>query len=540
MFQKLSIKAKLSITFISVFALFVLAIVTAMNGVFTTSNRFDQFFTTSQVRYTAYQTMFADGLLSSVALRNLVLKPKLKKPYDVVPKAIERFDNAYKSAVKAAQDNPDTLEALKGIEENWQKARAAKLKVLELMKNGDVENATEVLTAEEHPPWQQVRIAVQKLVLAEEAMTRELRQAMLANKTSTIRNSLILTCIALILGGLIAWLVVRNIKHVFQNIINSLTDIASGEGDLTRRLNDKGNNEVAQLGNAFNQFVSKIQNLVRHIAETGTTLTTSAKEMSELSVHTKLNMNQQDSKIDQVATAMTEMTATVQEVAHSAAEASSAAQAADVEAINGNKLVKQAVSAISDLADEVKDSAQTIAMLDENAEQIGTVLDVIRGIAEQTNLLALNAAIEAARAGEQGRGFAVVADEVRTLASRTQASTQEIQEMIERLQQGAKSSVKAMDHSQQKSSSVVDLANQAGAALSSITSAVSQIAAMNDQIATAAEEQSSVSEDINKNIVSISTLASQAAQSAEHSAGRSQELERMAEQLHQTISMFRV
>lgn len=237
---------------------------------------------------------------------------------------------------------------------------------------------------------------------------------------------------------------------------------------------------------------------------------------------------------------MNEMTATVQEVARNAADASDAAHAADSEAVNGNLIVDNVTSAINDLALEVQESAGTIATLEENAEQIGTVLDVIRGIAEQTNLLALNAAIEAARAGEQGRGFAVVADEVRTLASRTQDSTREIQSMIERLQEGSKSAVLAMDQSQKKTERVVEQAHKAGEALTSITMAVSRIADMNTQIATAAEQQSAVSEDINENVVGINTLAIDAAGSAEHTTANSQDLERVAADLQDAISTFKV
>lgn len=540
MFKSMSIKARLSAAFIVAFLLFGLGVGTALNGVFSTSERFEHFFATSQVRYTAYQTMFSDGLLSGMALRNLVLKPHIRKPYKVVPTAIERFDTAYANAVNAAGDDAGTLEKLKKIDRHWQVSRAAKLKVLDQVKAGDVEGATETLNTVEHPNWQQVRIAVQKLTLVEEARARELRAQMLENKNAIIRNSLLLSLVAILSGALIAWLVIRSIKRTFGHVIQSLNDIASGEGDLTRRLDEQGRDEVAQLGGAFNRFVSRIQELIRQIRETGDTLTSSAKQMTEMSVETKYSMNQQESKIDQVATAMNEMTATVQEVARNAAEASSAAQSADSEAGNGNQLVKQAIGSINDLASEVDQSAQNIASLDQNAEQIGSVLDVIRGIAEQTNLLALNAAIEAARAGEQGRGFAVVADEVRTLASRTQDSTQEIQAMIEQLQQGTKTAVQSMDQSREKTGAVVDVAKQAGEALTSITRAVSQIADMNSHIATAAEEQSAVSEDINQNVVSINTLANQAAATAEQAAASSQDLERLAEQLQQAISQFRV
>jgi len=540
MMKQLSMKAKLTAAFLIVFVLFGTAIALAVQGVMKTSQRFDDFFTTSQVRYTAYQKMYSDGLLSGIALRNLVLRPELKKPFEVVPAAIKRFDEAYQTALAASEGNLETLAELETISAQWEQNKGSKLEVLERMRAGDIEGAKELLVTVEHPTWQKIRVAMQNLTNAEEQNTLALRAQMMEEKEAVLRNTLGLTVLAIVLGALVAFVVIRALKRAFCHVIESLTDIASGEGDLTRRLDEAGRDEVAELGRAFNRFVIKIQALVKQVAETGEQLMAESQAMTDMSVDTKLNMNQQESKLDLVATAMNEMTATVQEVARNASEASSGAQEADKEAGAGNRMVDEVVAAINDLAHEVRESARTIGSVENNAEQIGTVLDVIRGIAEQTNLLALNAAIEAARAGEQGRGFAVVADEVRTLASRTQESTREIQEMIERLQGGARGAVEVMRHSEQKTDDVVERAGRAGEALKRITRAVSSIAEMNTQIATAAEEQSAVSEDINENVVSIHTLATQAAESAEQTSNRSQALQRVAEDLQRTIGAFRV
>jgi len=540
MFTSFSIKARLTAAFLTVIILFGLGTWSAMRGVLVSSQQFDGFFSENYVRQTTYQTMFSSGLLSGIALRNLVLNPALKKPYTVTPKAIAKFDTALANAMKLAKGDADILSELKQIDAHWQKSRAAKLQVLELVKANKLDEAKKLLVTEEHPNWQKVRISVQKLALAEEASAKQVRTALLKDKNATIRNTLILSLLAVVLGAIIAVLIIGNVRNAFKRIIDSLNDIASGDGDLTQRLDDSGRDEVAMMGRAFTQFVAKIQGLSGHIAETGTQLTKSAGNMTENSTETKYSMNQQESKVEQVATAMNEMTATVQEVARHAAEASDAAQDADREAVAGSRIVTQVVHAINDLATEVRESATTITSLEQSTEQIGTVLDVIRGVAEQTNLLALNAAIEAARAGEHGRGFAVVADEVRTLASRTQQSTQEIHSMIEKLQEGSKSAVLAMEQSQQKTSKVVDEANRAGEALNTITVAVSRIAEMNTQIATAAEEQSAVSEDINKNVVSISTLAQQAAASAEYTASLSHDLLQVSDSLQQSISVFKI
>ncbi len=530
---------KLGMAFSLVIVFFLTASWVSMSATQSIGNKFEHFFQKNYARQHAYQTMFADGLLSGIALRNLVLSPKLVKPYTVVPKAIKRFDDALQTANSLATNNPSLQNALAKIKTHWLKTRSAKLKVLDAMKSGDIEAAKQILITQEHPHWQKVRISVQKLVLTEEKHVTQLKKEMLQETSQAKISSLIFTLVIIALTIAVAFLITRLIKKTLSGIIGSLNNIASGEGDLTRRLDEAGKDEAAQLAKAFNEFVEKIQVLIHDANESGLQLTSSAQQLSEISVDTKLNVNQQESKIEQVATAINQMASTVQEVARHATEASSAAQQADSESTNGQNVVTQVISSISDLATEVHNTAEVIHTVEENADQIGTVLDVIKGIAEQTNLLALNAAIEAARAGEQGRGFAVVADEVRTLASRTQESTQEIQAMIERLQEGAKSAVKAMQQGEEKTQQTVDKAQQAGEALTLITAAVSKIVDMNTQIASAADEQSSVAEDINHNITSISTLSVQAAEGAEHTAASSQELERLAAELQKRMSSFK-
>jgi len=540
MLSNMSIQKKLIVANILVISLFIVALWSALTGMFSTSNESDKFFNENLSRQSAYQTMFADGLLSGVALRNLVLKPKAKKPHKVVVAAIQRFDDAFKLVRSMPQKNDQLISDYASIEKAWKKSRKAKLRVLELVKAGEVESAITLLKTVEHPNWRKVRIAVQKLKNQESAKNKTIQEDMLAHTSFTLTRTLIIAVVATFLSILIGFFITRSIKVAFSTVTDSLNDIASGDGDLTQRLNEKGGKEVQQLAVAFNSFVVKIQNLIKQVSGTSEKLSTEMKQLTELSVDTKLNVNQQEGKIEQVATAMNEMTATVQEVARNASQASESAHSADSESSKGQRVVGEVITSINALAEDVGHTSETINVLKEDTEQIGSVLDVIKGIAEQTNLLALNAAIEAARAGEQGRGFAVVADEVRTLASRTQESTQEIQQMIERLQAGAISAVDAMDKGKGNTQVTVEKAELAGQALSAITQAVSHIAEQNTQIATAAEEQSSVSEEINQNIVSVNTLSIQAAQGAEHTAASCQELERTANELQQMISMFKV
>ncbi|MDH5191956.1 MAG: methyl-accepting chemotaxis protein [Gammaproteobacteria bacterium] len=265
-----------------------------------------------------------------------------------------------------------------------------------------------------------------------------------------------------------------------------------------------------------------------------------SEQASLLMEQTSQGIQQQHGDIDQVATAMNEMMATVQEIAKSAASAAEAAHEADVEADKGKIVVTEAMGAMSALSDRIDSTSSAVASLAADTDAIGSVLDVIRGIAEQTNLLALNAAIEAARAGEQGRGFAVVADEVRTLASRTQESTQEIQSMIERLQDGASNAVTAMGKGKEQTVKSEELVENAVESLAMIAASVAMINTMNAQIASAAEEQGAVAEDINRNIVNISQVANQASESVHAMSTSSEELGQMSLKLSQLISRYNV
>ncbi|MFW5453657.1 methyl-accepting chemotaxis protein [Thioalkalivibrio sulfidiphilus] len=346
--------------------------------------------------------------------------------------------------------------------------------------------------------------------------------------------------LVLVLGMGLAWVIARGIVKPLCETVARLDDIAQGEGDLTQRLPVEGKNELTQLAVAFNAFVTKIQDVVRQVAGATSQLAAASEELSATAEQTTNQVRRQQNETDQVATAMNEMTATVQEVARNATDAAAAARETDQEASAGRDVVGATIRSIESLASEVENAAGVIQRLSADSEEIGKVLDVIRGIAEQTNLLALNAAIEAARAGEQGRGFAVVADEVRTLASRTQESTHTIQEMIERLQGNASSAVTVMEKGRVQATGSVEQAAKAGQSLKSITGAVARITDMNTQIASAAEEQSAVAEEINRNVVNISQAVDETASGSQQISTASDELARLAAELQGMVGQFKV
>ncbi|WP_370686826.1 MULTISPECIES: methyl-accepting chemotaxis protein [Pseudomonas] len=283
-----------------------------------------------------------------------------------------------------------------------------------------------------------------------------------------------------------------------------------------------------------------LRELIGGIRDGVTQIASAAEELSAVTEETSAGVNSQKVETDQVATAMHEMTATVQEVARNAEEASQAAAAADGEAREGDKVVAEAIAQIERLASEVVRSTDAMSVLQQESQKIGSVMDVIKAVAEQTNLLALNAAIEAARAGEAGRGFAVVADEVRALAQRTQKSTEEIEGLVAGLQNGTQQVANVMNNSRSLTDSSVDLTRKAGVSLENITRTVSNIQSMNQQIAAAAEQQSAVAEEISRSIINVRDVSEQTAAASDETAASSVELARLGNQLQMMVSHFRV
>jgi len=350
----------------------------------------------------------------------------------------------------------------------------------------------------------------------------------------------VMLVLGLIIGGAVAFFNERMITQPLNTAVNAMHDIASGEGDLTCMLKVRGNDEIAELCVSFNGFASKIRELVKEVAASTAQVASAAEEMSVITSQTTEDVAAQKSQTEQVATAIEEMSVTVREVSQNAQQAMTSAHEADTESSSGSEVVNETVNNITTLAEEVEHASGVIHELEGDVTAISTVLDVIRDIAEQTNLLALNAAIEAARAGEQGRGFAVVADEVRTLASRTQDSTQEIQQMIQRLQSGAKRAVTVMTEGREKANQSVDQAQRAGASLNKITQMVSTISDMNTMIASSAEEQGNVAEEVNRNIHSITELSDRTYESTEQMARASDELAKLSADLRNLVSQFKV
>ncbi|MEJ2425715.1 MAG: methyl-accepting chemotaxis protein, partial [Candidatus Thiodiazotropha sp.] len=298
--------------------------------------------------------------------------------------------------------------------------------------------------------------------------------------------------------------------------------------------------EIGNIADAVNGMLNKFHKIIKQVSGSTVEVSSASQELARITSESSRSLQQQLLETSQVATAMTEMSSTVAEVANSTSNAASAAESANRAADEGQNIVQLTVKTIESLANDVERGTGLISNAEKDSEAIGSVLGVILGVAEQTNLLALNAAIEAARAGEQGRGFAVVADEVRTLASRTQQSSGEIQDMIARLQSSSRQAVQAMEEGRTRAQASVEQATKAGEALEVIDSSVNSIHNLNTQIASAAEEQSSVTEEINRNITKINQMAEIASEGANQTAAASEQLTGLASDLQGLIQQFKV
>lgn len=355
-----------------------------------------------------------------------------------------------------------------------------------------------------------------------------------------VTGSLGLVVILSLAAAGLAWLVQASIVKPVERVVKALRDISEGEGDLTRRLPVEGNDEITALACCFNTFVERLHSIIGSVAETAREVTENASMLSQLSKENEKAIRSQESEIQQIVQAMREMASVVGDITYSVTETAAKALEADNSAASGKAVVIKTTQQIENLTDEIQTASDVIDRLRNETVSIGSVLDVIRGVAEQTNLLALNAAIEAARAGEQGRGFAVVADEVRTLASRTQSSTTEIQEMIERLQIGSKEAVEMMAAGSTQATATMSLAGEATASLEDITSVVSIIRDRTNQVAAASEQQSASTKQIESSVDSISSVAATTAESSSRISANASNMSDVASRMMELVSRFKL
>jgi len=383
-----------------------------------------------------------------------------------------------------------------------------------------------------------IRGLLAELVKAEEVLIKIRGNEQKNASDFVIRITIIGTLVAVALSIIIAFFITRGITRPIALINDRLKDVA--DGDLTKRINLDSKDELAELSHYLNNFLERLQKTVHSIMQSADHLASAALQVKTVTSESSHKLNQQKDETIQVATAITEMTAAVEDVARSCHSANDSASHANTRTNEGNELVQETLLSIKSLTNNVENSFEVLNDLKSKSENIGTVLDVIRNIAEQTNLLALNAAIEAARAGEQGRGFAVVADEVRTLAKRTQDSTSEIQTIIMDLQAGSEEAVSVMELSRQKSTTTLEQAEKTGEYLTLISQAISEVLDLNTQISTAAQEQTAVTQDVNRSVVNIEDISKASAASAKETEKAGEEVSEQSDNLRKLVSHFKV
>jgi methyl-accepting chemotaxis protein len=460
-----------------------------------------------------------------------------EKTIDLIGKRDQMVTDA-QAAYEKLIDDPEELATYSQFKQLLAQYRQLEDRMKSLSRANKLDELSTLLNVDLQENSDQMNVVLGKLV---DINTSQMNTA---NAQDTSQYSLAfnmvvgLLVIATVLTMLFAWLLTNSITQPVSEAL--LVDEAIAEGNLTRQIKAEGSDEIGRLLKAMQKMQEKLRDTLHRISGSATQLASAAEELNAVTDESAKGLAQQNKEIEQAATAVNQMTTAVEEVARNAVSTSDASKSATTSAGDGRELVMETVGAIERMSGDVQSTAQLIGNLANESRDIGKVLDVIRGLADQTNLLALNAAIEAARAGEAGRGFAVVADEVRALAHRTQQSTSEIERMIGSIQGGTEQAVNSMRNSTERAESTLNIAKGAGLALDTINAAILQINERNLVIASAAEEQAQVAREVDRNLVNIRDLSVQSATGASQTSSASGELSRLAVDLSSMVQRFRL
>ncbi|SEJ42525.1 methyl-accepting chemotaxis protein [Pseudomonas sp. NFR16] len=538
----LKLKSKLLSAFCLCALITVIVGVLGQTGISRLYELFEQTVSNNLLSITKVDSVKANVIATNRDFFKVIGLSAIKASPDEINSALQSFKE---NQVQAETDfkvyrgtplQPDEKAAGDDFERDWAAYISAAQNTLAVIQTGDIEQASRLAASNVTPSY---RKTMGELKIIIESNARQASEATQAGVDTNSRVTLVLTIgsiIAVICAIALGLLVTRMITRPIYQSVESAARVASG--DLTQPIATGGQDETGQLLKALSHMQGSLKGTVQQIASASDQLASAAEELTVVTDDSTRGLLRQNDEIQQAATAVNQMTAAVEEVARNAASASQVSAQTAEDALKGQQQVQQAVSAMNSMTVEINDSTQRVEALAGQIRDITKVLDVIRGIAEQTNLLALNAAIEAARAGEQGRGFAVVADEVRALAHRTQVSTGEIESMISQVRNGAEEAVQAMGKSQSIAVNTQSLATEAGRALERISEGVSQINERNLVIASAAEEQAQVAREVDRNLVNIQDLSAQTSAGANQTSASSQELSRLAVSFNTMVGKF--
>lgn len=478
----------------------------------------------------------------SIRLRVLSYRLLINREPDIQNKTIDLFAMRNKQITDAQTvyekfiTSPEEQSAYNEYVRLLGEYRQLEERIKSLSRAGKIDELGQLLNEETLANSDQMNVALARLVEINAKELRDTNMDAAEQYSSAFTLVVSLLIITTILTILFAWLLTRSITQPIASALEAAETIA--EGNLTRPIKADGTDEAGRLLAAMQKMQEKLRDTLTRISGSATQLASAAEELNAVTDESARGLAEQNNEIEQAATAVNQMTSAVEEVARNAVSTSEASKNATASAGDGRDLVQETVNAIERMSGDVQSTATLIGNLAEESRDIGKVLDVIRGLADQTNLLALNAAIEAARAGEAGRGFAVVADEVRALAHRTQQSTSEIERMIGSIQGGTEQAVSSMRNSTERAESTLSIAKGAGLALDTINTAVVEINERNLVIASAAEEQAQVAREVDRNLVNIRDLSAQSSDGATQTSAASSELTRLAVDLNGMVSRF--
>ncbi|MGI2012453.1 methyl-accepting chemotaxis protein [Shewanella oncorhynchi] len=503
-----SIRVKFSLMFaIMATALIVMAVTDAMQSRATVKQmqEFSQLFNPAiSAILNADRDLYQAQLSEEVLLREELSADNRKSEIDNWQENVDQARDRMGEFKKILTDHLQVLQSTNGFEAQFSLWYQASSEVINAVKSNDFERAKQLHETKSKQEFKALRDIYNAAGEAADNRVKELDLQATEQATTQTQISLTIASLVAIVALLIAYFGPKIIVNAIEDITSRINDIVDGDGNLTQRIPITRQDEIGELAHAFNLFVEQLQQMVISIIGQTKDVSQTVESLATKSATTINISHEQEQFVDTIVTAVNEMSAAVREVASNALHTATEITKVNDQTVEGKNILAQSVNHIQQLSESVKNAVTVIEKLSVNSANIVSVLDVIRSIAEQTNLLALNAAIEAARAGEQGRGFAVVADEVRTLASRTETSTQDIQRMIEELQRGVNDAVKSIESGASLTTSTVTLASQTQDALDEILNSTSKVSEMSTQTATATEEQTHVTEEINRNLTELS------------------------------------